>query len=573
MARFILSDLLPFVLFPSLILLHLFIAPYTKVEESFNIQATHDIISYGIPPEHNPTEFLKANYDHFEFPGVVPRTFVGALVLSGLARPFKGIVQGFDRQLLVRAILGLSNAAALIYYAVGVRKAFGRAVGIWYTLFQASQFHIMYYASRTLPNMFAFGLTTVALRNFLPIPSVATDPSVATKRYRLALYLLTLTGIIFRSEVAILLFTVTVTLLFRSNSPQNTIKSIIIPAGLGGGLLGLLITIPIDSYFWQRFPLWPELAAFTYNVLDNNASNWGISPWYTYFTNSLPRLFMNPLGLQILAPLTMGVPSLRQQALPILIPAFHYILMYSYQPHKEWRFIIYALPPLTVTIFALPGSWMFQRRSKALFYRVVSFLLVLSVASSYVAQTGMLVISSLNYPGAVALSRVHTLAPHYSPDKRIVSVHMDTLSCTTGISRFLEIPPPATMIGDGARNATLWIYDKTESEKKKQDPIFWERFDYVIAERPEKVLGKWELLEVVEGFKSVRIMRPGDAFPPLKHADSGGVIAQSYYQLADWARRNITKGWWLGIRMEPMLSILKAGAGQHGLGFPTYTAN
>lgn len=76
-----------YVLFPAVILVHLFVAPYTKVEESFNIQAIHDILTHGIPNE-NVDQFLTVNYDHVSFPGSVPRTFAGALILSGLSRPF-----------------------------------------------------------------------------------------------------------------------------------------------------------------------------------------------------------------------------------------------------------------------------------------------------------------------------------------------------------------------------------------------------------------------------------------------------------------------------------------------------
>lgn len=74
-------------LIPTFILLHLIISPYTKVEESFNIQAIHDILNHGIPVT-NADQFFAAHYDHVEFPGSVPRTFAGALVLSGLSRPF-----------------------------------------------------------------------------------------------------------------------------------------------------------------------------------------------------------------------------------------------------------------------------------------------------------------------------------------------------------------------------------------------------------------------------------------------------------------------------------------------------
>ncbi|KAH0544508.1 hypothetical protein FGG08_001407 [Glutinoglossum americanum] len=73
-------------LIPAIVLLHLYVAPFTKVEESFNTQATHDIITYGIPSVFDPGPQL-TSYDHSEFSGPVPRTFVGAVLLAGLGRP------------------------------------------------------------------------------------------------------------------------------------------------------------------------------------------------------------------------------------------------------------------------------------------------------------------------------------------------------------------------------------------------------------------------------------------------------------------------------------------------------
>ena len=59
----------------------------------------------------------------------------------------------------VRSVLGLYNAFCMISFRHGVQRTFGRNAANWYTLFQASQFHMMYYSSRTLPNFLALGLS------------------------------------------------------------------------------------------------------------------------------------------------------------------------------------------------------------------------------------------------------------------------------------------------------------------------------------------------------------------------------------------------------------------------------
>src|SRR5438552_2893032 len=101
-------------LIPTLIVLHSVVAPYTKVEESFNIQATHDVLVYGMPT----TDIARklSSYDHFSFPGAVPRTFLGPVLLGGLSQPIVAVV-GFDlAQFVVRGILGLFNAFGLLVF-------------------------------------------------------------------------------------------------------------------------------------------------------------------------------------------------------------------------------------------------------------------------------------------------------------------------------------------------------------------------------------------------------------------------------------------------------------------------
>ncbi len=108
------TDIMLAALIPLLILIHLLLAPYTKVEESFNIQATHDILTYGLPYK-NIASKLREQYDHLEFPGSVPRTFVGPLALTAASWPFSSVVKGFNQQILGESVspAGVSDVEKL----------------------------------------------------------------------------------------------------------------------------------------------------------------------------------------------------------------------------------------------------------------------------------------------------------------------------------------------------------------------------------------------------------------------------------------------------------------------------
>lgn len=141
----------------AVVAVHLLAAPYTKVEESFNIQATHDVLVYGTPISNIHQKL--SSYDHFAFPGAVPRTFVGPLFLATFSQPIVSAVGFQHAQLVARGLLGLFNALALLFFKSQLHAACGPAASRWYGALQATQFHIMFYASRPLPNMFAFGLS------------------------------------------------------------------------------------------------------------------------------------------------------------------------------------------------------------------------------------------------------------------------------------------------------------------------------------------------------------------------------------------------------------------------------
>ncbi|GAB7341444.1 hypothetical protein MBLNU457_7684t2 [Dothideomycetes sp. NU457] len=542
---------------PLVVLLHLFVAPYTKVEESFNVQALHDILIHGVPNpfDREADDFLAYYYDHVFFPGSVPRTFVGAAFLSGLARPFAALLSSpAELQILVRAILGLINALALYRFREAVDIAYGKTAGRWYIAFQVSQFHVMYYASRTLPNMFAFALTTEALRNVILSQAVSAKSSKGSKRRRLSMYLLTIAGIIFRSEIAILLATQTLFLLVQGRA---SIKKEVVPAGIVGLLVGLTFTVLIDSFFWQKFPLWPELTGFYYNTILGKSSDWGTEPFHFYFLNSIPRLLLNPATFLLCIPLALNLSATAQTSRDIAVPLVAFVTIYSLLPHKEWRFILYIIPSLTA-VASSGASWIWTRRAKSILYQFLSLVLVLSTLASLVASLFLLFISSLNYPGGAALVRLHALA--LADNATIpVNVYMDNLACQTGVTRFLQMH---TLQVDGHNPA--WRYDKTENETMLLTPDFWSNFDYVLAEDPARVIGKWEVLDTVYGYAGIGLR------PEAVGMDAEGQAAKAkrmlpglherlagpYEQFVGIATR-FTGGRWPVIKMRPMVHVLR----------------
>jgi len=98
----------------AVITLHILVCPYHKVEESFNLQATHDLLYHGLNitavyaalvvddmhAAYNSSD-IHLQYDHLEFSGVVPRTFIGPIALAALASPSRLIFSVADSRFVV----------------------------------------------------------------------------------------------------------------------------------------------------------------------------------------------------------------------------------------------------------------------------------------------------------------------------------------------------------------------------------------------------------------------------------------------------------------------------------------
>ncbi|RGP60042.1 alpha-1,6-mannosyltransferase [Fusarium sporotrichioides] len=546
------SDIILTCLLITIPLTHLLVSPHTKVEESFNIQAAHDILIYGTPTK-DVNDRLSHAYDHFTFPGAVPRTFLGAVLLAGLGQPIVALV-GFEHaQLVVRGLLAAANVAALLTFKNLLKRAYGQGVSAWWVAFMASQFHINYYLSRTLPNMYAFGLTTLASAFLLPQSST----KLSFVRHKQAIALLVIAAAVFRSEVAILLSTTGVYLLITRRIALGPL----IVVFLSSFLVSLFVSVPIDSYFWQK-SLWPELWGFYFNAILGSSSEWGISPWHYYFTSALPKLMLNPLVPALIA-FALYQPGTSRAARALTIPNLLFVAIYSAQPHKEARFIFYVVPSLTAAA-ALGADYISSRASKTIVYHAAFVVTILFTLASFGASVVMLLISSLNYPGGDALQQLHYITR--DDPTPVMNVHADVLTCMTGLTLFEQNPsgyPVAFPITpESGATAPVLLFDKTEQKEKLALPRFWESFDYALAEDPRKVLGGWQVVGVVTGYDGIEFLKPG-SLPVGDESEEGRIGGERVLGLGAHVAalrnfvRGYTGGWWIGPRMSPKIRILR----------------
>lgn len=553
------------------VLAHLFTAPYTKVEESFNIQAIHDILNYGV----FPAKVLE-NFDHKAFPGVVPRTFVGSLVIGGLMKAFDmflsqlmgaSILQDSEYgqlniQVMARGILAALNILALIAVRQSVDSIVHRGrklrlglVGFFFTVLLISQFHLLYYMSRTLPNFLA-----------LPIVNFAFSRLIYGDMSGLAV--LAFAGVVFRIEIGVLATVIATvsSFVFGQSAITTNVFMLIV-----GTLMGLALTVSVDSYFWGRW-LIPELESFRFNIVHGKSVHWGVEPYGAYFTKYIPNFFRPPhiIVLAILGfmhdlahdgteiklnkenQIIVNHPA-RNSVRVLTVSALVFIAVMSFQPHKEWRFIVYTIPIFTLSAaVGLTSLW--WKRSYLFAHKLILLIIAASFMLSFGLSSFMAFASSYNYPGGEAISYLDNYLYHnHSGDN--VLVHMDVPACMTGVTKFNQLHD---------RSIT---FDKTET--KPELIAIWNDIDYFITSVDMQTPPEedaiyynplhWEVLKVVQTFAGVN---------PLKLVFNLNLIVKDpkarsafltgvWKDLKNWELKTISSTFESGIVLRDFMYIYK----------------
>lgn len=314
--------------------------------------------------------------------------------------------------------------------------------------------------------------------------------------------------------------------------------------------------------------VWPELMVLLFNapssgssggpaVVSSASSRWGTSPWHWYLSSALPRALGAAGGFGLLWAVlfsskkeeketTNSKKTGKKKAAAAVVSARHaaavaagFVALYSFLPHKELRFLMPVLPLFNVVAaVGLADAWggggdgdgdeeggneaarttrakkqkAGGRRRGGLF-SLATLLLVRSLAAAALAATAAttglsLAAASRNYPGGVALERLHALVEEEEEEEKTSGggggaftrrlVHIDVAAAQQGVTRFGERWSSLS----ASASPYSWSYSKDEA--LKPEDLLGAGFTHLVSELAS--VPGFDAVEAVEGFSGLRLV-------------------------------------------------------------------
>lgn len=272
-------------------------------------------------------------------------------------------------------------------------------------------------------------------------------------------------------------------------------------------------------YFTPLHTLWPELSAMVFNVVDGHSEEWGVMPVH-YYAGALAKMLLGAFPLVVLGIVWALLNTTNNAAsnknlqrcvfdvVTILGPGLVCLVGgLSLIGHKEWRFIVYAIPILNIIAASAAAalSYLPHRLLRTLCRLGLLGLLALTAAFTLFSTW----VSTHNYPGGHVWQAIE-----YARIPANSTIHFESYPLQTGASRF-------TLLHHGLPDSTAfppslpptYIYSRGEDETLRDPRGAWDAsLDYVVTPFWEEFIASrndgqpmWRVVTAIDGFNGVSL--------------------------------------------------------------------